>query len=112
VFDRADVALRARLLARLAEASIYEAWSTSHGYEEYEVAGRASEEALTLAQGSGERTALEAALRARRLARSGPEGLEERTGLADRMLKLGRETARSVASNRHRPAPSASCPRW
>jgi len=93
VVDRADIALRARLLARLAEASIYEAWSTSHGYEEYEVAGRASKQALTLAQGSGDRTALKAALRARRLARSGPEGLEERAALADRMLKLGRETA-------------------
>ncbi|MBA3887620.1 MAG: AAA family ATPase [Acidobacteria bacterium] len=93
VVDRADVALRARLLARLAEASIYDAWSTSHGYEEYEVAGHASEEALTLARGSGDRTALEAALRARRLARSGPEGLEERAALADRMLELGREAA-------------------
>lgn len=91
--DVADVALRARLLARLAEASIYDAWSTSHGYKEYEVAERASEEALALAQGSGDRTALEAALRARRLARSGPEGLEERSALADRMLALGRETA-------------------
>jgi len=93
VVDKTDTALRARLLARLAEASIYDAWGTSHGYEEYQVAGRASEEALTLAQESGDRTALEAALRARRLARSGPEGLEERAALADRMLELGHETA-------------------
>lgn len=93
VVDRADVALRARLLARLAEASIYDAWSTSHGYEEYKVAGRASEEALTLAEEAGDRAALEAALRARRLACSGPEGLEERAVLADRMLELGREAA-------------------
>jgi DNA-binding CsgD family transcriptional regulator len=93
VVDSADVALRARLLARLAEASIYEAWGTSRGYEEYEVADRASEEALALAQDSGDRTALEAALRARRLACSGPEGLEERASLADRMLELGREAA-------------------
>lgn len=91
--ETADVALRARLLARLAEASIYNAWSTSHGYEEYEVAGRASAEALALAQESGDRAALEAALRARRLARSGPEGLEERGTLADRMLELGRGAA-------------------
>ncbi|MFC9690021.1 ATP-binding protein [Kribbella sp. NPDC056951] len=93
VVDRADIALRARLLARLAEASIYDAWGTSHGYEEYDVAGRASEEALTLAEEAGDRAALEAALRARRLARSGPEGLEERAVLADRMLELGREAA-------------------
>ena len=91
--DRAEVALRARLLARLAEASIYNAWSTSHGYEEYEVAERASAEALAFAQESGDRAALEAALRARRLARSGPEGLEERATLADRMFELGREAA-------------------
>lgn len=91
--DPADVALRARLLARLSEASIYNAWGTSHGYEEYEVAERSSAEALALAQESGDRAALEAALRARRLARSGPEGLEERGTLADRMLKLGREAA-------------------
>ena len=72
--DPADVALRARLLARLAEASIYTAWSTAHGYEEYEVAERASAEALAFAEKSGHRAALEAALRARRLARSGPGG--------------------------------------
>ncbi|MDQ1741293.1 MAG: hypothetical protein QOE53_2945, partial [Pseudonocardiales bacterium] len=89
--DPADVALRARLLARHAEASIYNAWSTAHGYEEYEVAERASAEALAFAQESGDRAALEAALRARRLARSGPEGLEERATLADRMFEVGRE---------------------
>lgn len=93
VVDPADLALRARLLARLAEASIYDAWSTSHGYEEYEVAGRASEEALALAQSAGDQRALEAALRARRLACSGPDGLEERAALADRMLELGRSAA-------------------
>lgn len=93
VVDRADVAVRARLLARLAEASIYDAWGTSHSYEEYEVAGRASEEALTLAEEAGDRAALEAALRARRLARSGPDGLQERAALADRMLELSREAA-------------------
>ena len=91
--DPADVALRTRLLARLAEASIYNAWSTSHGYEEYDVAGRASAEAVVLAKESGDRPALEAALRARRLSLSGPEGLEERAALADRMLELGREAA-------------------
>ncbi len=93
VVDTAHVALRARLLARLAEASIYEAWGTSHGQEEYKVAGRASEEALTLAHDADDHTAMEAALRARRLARSEPEGLEERAALADRMLALGRQAA-------------------
>jgi DNA-binding CsgD family transcriptional regulator len=93
VVDTADSALRARLLARLAEASIYDAWSTSHGDQEYETAGRASEEALRLAEEAGDRRALEAALRARRLARSGPEGLGERAALADRMLELGREAS-------------------
>ena len=91
--DPADVALRARLLARLAEASIYNAWGTSHDYEEYDVAGRASAEAVVLANKSGDRSALKAALRARRLALSGPDGLDERAALADRMLELGREAA-------------------
>ena len=53
----------------------------------------ASRESLAFAQESGDRAALEAALRARRLARSGPEGLEERATLADRMFEVGREAA-------------------
>jgi DNA-binding CsgD family transcriptional regulator len=93
VVDPDEIAVRARLTARLAEASIYLAWGREHGTEDYEVAGSASAQALELAERSGDRTALEAALRARRLARSGPDGIDERRGLAERMLSLGRATA-------------------
>jgi hypothetical protein len=72
-------------------ASIYNA-EHSHGYEEYDVAGRASAEPWC-SQRTGRPSALEAALRARRLALSGPDGLEERTALADRMFEVGREAA-------------------
>jgi DNA-binding CsgD family transcriptional regulator len=91
--DPLDIALRTRLLARRAEASIYVAWLAAYGTDDYDMAEAASNEALALAERSGDRAALEAALRARRLSRSGPEGLEERAHLADRMLELGRETA-------------------
>ncbi len=96
VADPDEIALRARLTARLAEASIYLAWSREHGNDDYVVAGTASEQALELAERSGDRAALEAALRARRLACSGPEGIHERMDLAERMLSLGRATADPV----------------
>ena len=96
VVDSDEIAVRARLTARLAEASIYLAWSREHGTEDYVVAGSASEQALDLAERSGDRAALEAALRARRLACSGPDGIDERMGLAERMLSLGRATADPV----------------
>ena len=96
VVDPDEIAVRARLTARLAEASIYVAWGREHGTEDYVVAGSASEQALELAERSGDRAALEAALRARRLACSGPDGIDERRGLAERMLSLGRATADPV----------------
>jgi DNA-binding CsgD family transcriptional regulator len=61
--------------------------------DDYDIASAASARALALAEQCGDPAALEAALRARRLACSGPEGLDERTRVADRMLALGRETA-------------------
>ncbi|MBW3650460.1 MAG: AAA family ATPase [Actinobacteria bacterium] len=92
VIDPADVPRRARVTARYAEACIYVAWLKEHGLEEYEAATAASERALELAQEAADPDALAAALRARRLACSAPEGLDERSLLADRMLALGRET--------------------
>ena len=90
--DPADVTRVARVTARYAEACIYVAWRTEHGLQEYEAAAAASERALALAQEASDPDALAAALRARRLACSAPEGLDERSRLADRMLALGRET--------------------
>jgi DNA-binding CsgD family transcriptional regulator len=57
-----------------------------------ETAGPASEKALALAEECGDRKALVAALRARQLVCEGPDGLEERERLAERMLVLGRES--------------------
>ena len=96
VVDPDEIAVRARLTARLAEASIYVAWIREHGTEDYVVAASASAQALELAERSGDRAALEAALRARRLACSGPDGIDERSGLAERMLSLGRATTDPV----------------
>ena len=78
--DGGDLVLRARLLARLTEASIYAG---------EEVADETSELALLLADKSDEVTAVVAALRARQLAMSGPEHVDERTILADRMVDAG-----------------------
>jgi DNA-binding CsgD family transcriptional regulator len=96
VVDPDQIAVRARLTARLAEASIYVAWWREHGTEDYVVAGSASAQALDLAERGGDAAALDAALRARRLACSGPDGIDERMGLAERMLSLGRATADPV----------------
>lgn len=90
--DDAELALRARLLARHTEASVYTAWVTSHGSEEYERAAATSDEALTLAERSNDPAAIKAALRARQMARSGPDGLAERSQLAERMLSLAVRT--------------------
>jgi DNA-binding CsgD family transcriptional regulator len=79
--DDADVALRARLLARLTEASVYAG--------EDEAGAQTSDQALHLADASGDATAVVAALRARQLALSGPEHGGERTVLADRMVDAG-----------------------
>ncbi len=86
------VALRARVTARFAEACVYAAWSKDDT-QDYETAEVASAQALALADQRGDPAALGAALRARRMARSAPEGLDERERLAERMLALGRESA-------------------
>ena len=72
--------LRARVTARVAEACMY--------LGDVNRAAPASEEALTLARGCGDRGAMVAALHARRLVCEGPEGVEEREGLSDWMLDL------------------------
>jgi len=80
----ADVsAIRARLMARYVETFVF--------LEIDERVAEASREALTLAGQSGDPTALADAMRARQVACSGPDGLEERNRLAERMLALGRE---------------------
>lgn len=71
---------RARLLALLAEAAMY--------LEDVERAESASREALDVAEGCGDGAALVAALRARQMACSGPDGVEERIALADRLLAV------------------------
>jgi hypothetical protein len=75
-------ALRARLLARVAEVDMY-----------LDDEGRSDELstlALTMAVACGDVGAEVAALRARQLACSGPDGSAERVELADRMLTVGR----------------------
>ena len=81
--------LRARVTARLAEAFAY--------LRELDQAWPASEHALALAlaEQSGDPLAVAAALRARQLVCSGPDGLEDRARLADRMLALGRHTGQA-----------------
>ncbi|WP_156067736.1 helix-turn-helix transcriptional regulator [Pseudonocardia halophobica] len=78
---------RARLLALLTETDMY--------LEDVAQADSASREALAAAEGCGDASALVAALRARQLARSGPDGVEERTVLAQRLLAA--TTARDEA---------------
>jgi DNA-binding CsgD family transcriptional regulator len=76
--------LRARVTARLAESFAY--------LRELDRARPASQQALALAEQSGDPAAVAAALRARQLVYSGPDGLDDRAQLADRMLTLGRHT--------------------
>jgi DNA-binding CsgD family transcriptional regulator/tetratricopeptide (TPR) repeat protein len=75
--------LKARVAANLSDACMY--------LGDLEAAGRASAHALEMADRSADPASLAAALRARQLVASGPEGTEERAALADRMLALGRE---------------------
>jgi DNA-binding CsgD family transcriptional regulator/tetratricopeptide (TPR) repeat protein len=77
------VALRAKVSANLANACMY--------LGDIEAARRASEHALAMADGCADLTAVAAALRARQLVASGPEGTEERAQLAERMLTVGTE---------------------
>lgn len=80
------LALRARLLSRLAETLMYDgAWDDALS---------ASTQALDLANQSGDDEALIAACRARQLAVSGPEHRAERSDLSDRMTELGRRLRR------------------
>ena len=81
--------LRARVMARLAEACDY--------LDDVESARPVSEAALALGEACGDPVALEAVLRARQLTCAGPDGVEERFLLAVRMLALGRETGRPEA---------------
>jgi hypothetical protein len=76
-------ALAAQLTARFAEACDY--------LGDADAASLASQQALILAEECGDQAALVTALRARQLVRAGPDGLDERIGLAERMLVLGRQ---------------------
>lgn len=79
--DPEHTVLRARITARFAEACMY--------LGDVESAAPASEKALVLAEECGDRGALVAALHARQLVCEGPDGVEERERLAERMLALG-----------------------
>ena len=81
--------LRARVLAQYA-------WVCDHLCD-LDAAYPAVEQALVLAEASGDPTALEAALTARQMVRSGPDGLAEREDNADRMWALGTSTGRAAA---------------
>jgi len=80
VLPKGDNPLRARLLAqRAADAAFVAAPGAADD----------SAEALAIADRSGDPRALRSALRARQLARSGPDGVTERLALGDRMLAVG-----------------------
>jgi hypothetical protein len=59
--------------------------------EDVDAATRASEPALAVANQCGDRTAVVASLRARQLVRCGPDGTDERFGLAAQLLEIGRD---------------------
>ena len=75
--------LRAKVSANLSNACMY--------LGDLEAADRASAHALAMADGCDDRAAVAAAMRARQLVVSGPEGMDERAELADRMCALGSE---------------------
>lgn len=75
-----DSPLRARLLARRAAEATYQ-WEPE--------AGPLSEQALAMAERTGDPQALRSALRARQQARGGPDGVLDRVELGTRMLALG-----------------------
>jgi DNA-binding CsgD family transcriptional regulator len=76
--------VRARLLARLAETRVFTG--------DLAAAARASRAALAAADECADPAALAAALHARHTVCGAPDGIAERTDLADRLLDLGRET--------------------
>ncbi len=77
--------LRARLSARLAETYIY--------LPDTDTAAAASEQAVAIAEQCGDLEALSAALRARQVVVSHPDGLDERERVAARMVALGERAA-------------------
>jgi tetratricopeptide (TPR) repeat protein len=81
-----DSPLRARLLARL---SLELTFSGSEGTE---LRGSLSQQGVDMARRVGDPTALSDALRARWMAVWGPAGLEERSTIAEEILRLARET--------------------
>ena len=89
VLDGAPAELRARVLAHYA-------WVCDH-LSDLDAANPAASEALVLAEASGDPTALEAALIAHHMVRSGPDGLAEREANADRLWALGTRTGRTAA---------------
>lgn len=76
-----DSALRARVLAQLA---------VSDSWRSFDMAEPRSAAALAMAERVGDHQALVGALRARQIARSGPDGAADRLALGDRMLDAGR----------------------
>ena len=82
--DPAPTPLRARVAANLADACMY--------LVDPEAAALASAEALAVAERCADPVALVAALRARQLVCSGPDGVAERARLAEEMLALARTT--------------------
>lgn len=90
VLDPSHPALQARVFARLAEVCAY--------LGDDETARTASEDSLTLAEECGDRAAVLAALKARYEVCSGPESLEERGGLAERMLAVALESGSPEAA--------------
>ena len=89
VLDGSPAALRARVLARYG-------WVCDH-LSDLDAAHPAVQEALGVAEASGDPTALEAALTAHHMVRSGPDGLAEREANADRMWALGTRTGSAAA---------------
>jgi DNA-binding CsgD family transcriptional regulator len=77
-----DSALRARLLALLVVAGSWRSMTEAEPR---------SAEALAMAERVGDRPAIVAAMRARQMACSGPDGVEERLALGGRLLALGQE---------------------
>ena len=78
----ADGPLRTRLLARLSLELVLS--------DEAGLAGSISREAVELARRLGDAASLSGALRARWMVVWGPDGLEERSAIAEELLRLGR----------------------
>ena len=87
VGESGDQGVRARLLALRSHLAFYDG--------EQDEVGSLSAASIALARGSGDDTALAAALRARQEACPGPAGRSERLLLAAEMLALGQRTNRA-----------------